>query len=152
MIKFTLVCSSGHEFESWFKSGEAFDTQAKARLITCPLCQTREVTKAIMAPAVAKPGGAKEVHPPAQGQSQARVALLDQRDIETRAVISAFRKRVFETAEDVGTRFPEEARKIHHGLVPDRPIHGQASFDDANSLIEEGIAVLPVPALADEYN
>jgi hypothetical protein len=152
MIKFTLICSGGHEFESWFRSGESFDTQAKAGAIACPLCRTTAVTKAIMAPAIAPRRGANESHVPSQAPSQAKVALLDQRDLETRAIISTFRKRVFEVAEDVGRRFAEEARKIHNGLVPERPIHGVATFDDARGLIEEGIAILPIPPLPDEYS
>jgi hypothetical protein len=154
MIKFTLVCSNGHEFQSWFKSGEAFDAQAKAGLVACPLCQTVEVAKAIMAPAIAgrRGAGGEEQGPPAEDQSQAKGALLDRRDNEARAMISAFRDRVFALAEDVGTRFAEEARKIHNGLVPQRAIHGQATFDDARALVEEGVAVLPVPPLPDERN
>ena len=67
-------------------------------------------------------------------------------------MINAFRKRLFEQADDVGTRFAEEARKIHEGLVPERPIHGQASIGDARALIEDGVPVLPVPPSPDEYD
>lgn len=149
MIKFTLACCSGHEFESWFQSSEAYDRQAEAGLLICPLCRTTKVTKAIMAPAIPKASSALE---PDQGQSQASVALLDRRDHETRAIIRAFRKRVFEVTEDVGMRFAEEARKIHYELGPERPIRGQASLEDARALIEEGVGILPVPLLPDEYN
>jgi hypothetical protein len=69
-----------------------------------------------------------------------------------RAMIHAFRKRVFEAAEDVGPRFAEEARKIHDGLVPERPIHGQAKYEDARALIEEGMAILPLPLALDDFN
>ncbi len=114
MIKFALICAHGHEFQSWFQSSEAFDVQVKDGLVLCPLCQATEVTKAIMAPAIASRSAAKRAKPPAQPQPQAqtKVALLDQRDLETRAMINAFRKRLFEQAEDVGTSFAEEARKI----------------------------------------
>src|SRR5579885_2529095 len=131
MIKFALACAGGHEFESWFQSSEAYDAQAKAGLLVCPLCRSAKVAKAVMAPSV---------------------ALLDRRDEETRALLKAFRKRVFETAEDVGPRFAEEARKIHRELAPERPIRGQASLEEAQALIEEGIGVLPVPPLPDEWN
>ena len=67
-------------------------------------------------------------------------------------MIRAFRKHIFEDAEDVGMRFAEEARKIHDGLVQERPIHGQANIDDARALVEEGIAILPIPSLPDEFN
>ncbi len=152
MIKFALACAGGHEFESWFQSSEAYDAQAKAGLLVCPLCRSAKVAKAVMAPSVAhsrgtkRPGGTEEHQPPAS------VALLDRRDEETRALLKAFRKRVFETAEDVGPRFAEEARKIHRELAPERPIRGQASLEEAQALIEEGIGVLPVPPLPDEWN
>ena len=152
MIKFALLCARGHEFESWFRSGEAFDTQVKSGLVLCPLCQVTEVTKAIMAPAIASRGEAERAKPPAQAQSQTKVALLDRHDLKSRAMINAFRKRLFEQSDDVGTRFAEEAHKIHEGLVPERPIHGQASLGDARALIEEGVPVLPVPPSPDEYD
>lgn len=154
MIKFTLVCSSGHEFQSWFKSGEAFDEQAKAGLVCCPLCDTAQVAKAIMAPAIAgRRGEDRQAQELSRGDgTQAKDQLLEPRDAEVLQIISAFRKRVFAVAEDVGTRFTEEARKIHRGLVPERPIHGQATFEDARALLEEGVTVLPVPPLPDEYN
>jgi hypothetical protein len=152
MIKFALLCARGHEFQSWFQSSEAFDTQVKSGLVLCPLCQATEVTKAIMAPAIASRSEAERAKPPAQTQAQTRVALLDRHDLKSRAMIDAFRRRIFAEADDVGSRFAEEARKIHNGLVPERPIHGQASIGDARALIEEGVPVLPVPPSPDEHN
>ncbi|MGQ0443837.1 MAG: DUF1178 family protein [Beijerinckiaceae bacterium] len=152
MIKFALLCARGHEFQSWFQSGEAFDTQVESGLVLCPHCQAAEVTKAVMAPAIASGGEAKRAKIPAQSQSQTKVALLDRHDLQSRAMIRAFRKRLFEQADDVGTRFAEEARKIHEGRVPERAIHGQASIDDARALIEEGVPVLPVPPSLEEYD
>jgi hypothetical protein len=152
MIKFALLCARGHEFQSWFQSSEAFDTQIKSGLVLCPFCQATEVTKAIMAPAIASRGEAKRAKISAQVQSQTKVALLDRHDRKSRAMINAFRKRLLEQADDVGTRFAEEARKIHEGLVPERPIYGQASIGDARALIEEGVPVLPVPPSPDEYD
>jgi hypothetical protein len=158
MIKFSLLCGRGHEFESWFQSGEAFETQSKAGRVLCPLCQATDVTKAIMAPAIASKNEAKRAKPLAQAEAHspveapAKVALLDPRDLESRALITALRRRILEETEDVGMRFAEEARKIHDGLVQERPIHGQANFDDARALIEEGIEILPVPPLPDEFN
>ena len=152
MIKFALLCARGHEFQSWFQSSEAFDTQIKSGLVLCPFCQATEVTKAIMAPAIASRGEAKRAKISAQAHSQTKVALLDRHDRKSRAMINAFRKRLLEQADDVGTRFAEEARKIHEGLVPERPIYGQASIGDARALIEEGVPVLPVPPSPDEYD
>jgi len=152
MIKFALLCARGHEFHTWFQSSEAFDTQVKSGLVLCPLCQVTEVTKAIMAPAIAGRSEAERAKPSAQTQSQTQVALLDRHDLKSRAMIDAFRRRIFAEADDVGTRFAEEARKIHNGLVPERPIYGQASIGDARALVEEGVPVLPVPPSPDEYN
>ncbi|QBR72019.1 DUF1178 domain-containing protein [Beijerinckiaceae bacterium] len=150
MIKFALLCARGHEFESWFQSGDAFETQAQARLVHCPFCQVTEVSKAIMAPAITS--GEKERTEPVVAPAESQVALLDQHDLELRSMIDAVRKRIFDAADDVGARFPEEARKIHNGLLPERPIHGRASFDEARALIEEGVGIWPVPPLPDEHN
>jgi len=152
MIKFALLCARGHEFESWFQSSEAFDTQVKSDLVLCPLCQATEVTKDIMAPAIASRGEAERARRAARAQAQTKVALLDRHDLKSRAMIDAVRRRIFAEADDVGSRFGEEARKIHNGLVPERAIHGQASIGDARALIEEGVPVLPVPPSPDEYN
>ena len=114
MIKFALVCSGGHEFESWFQNGAAFDMQAQAGLILCPVCRAPQVTKAIMSPAIANRG--RDDAPPApaapQGEPSANVALLSPRDQELRAMIEDLRKRIFEQTDDVGARFSDEARKI----------------------------------------
>jgi hypothetical protein len=150
MIKFALLCARGHEFESWFQNGEAFETQSESGLVHCPFCQATQVTKAIMAPAITSRGEKERADPATPAESQ--VALLDHRDLELRAMMDAVRKRIFDAADDVGARFPEEARKIHNGLVPERPIHGRASFEEARALIEEGVGIWPVPPLPDEHN
>lgn len=159
MIKFALICENGHQFDSWFQSGAAYDVQAETGLILCPVCQASLVTKAIMAPAIASKRGGEpapaKVPPQADTlapEGSAKVALFDERDRELRAMIEGIRQRIFDSADDVGASFPEEARKIHDGLIPERPIHGQASFDEARALIEEGIGILPIPLLPDEHN
>ena len=152
MIKFSLLCARGHGFESWFSSGEAFETQAQSGRVLCPQCQTPDVKKAIMAPAIALGRGGKPAGPPAQGEAPVKMALLEPRDLETRALLTAIRKKIYDEAEDVGTRFAEEARKIHEGHVRERPIHGLANAADARALVEEGIDILPVPPLPDELN
>jgi hypothetical protein len=153
MIKFVLRCPRGHEFESWFQSGDAFNAQARSGLIACPLCQSTGVSKAVMAPAVASRTSAWGASPFApQTSSQSPAALLGKHDRETRALFNAIRKRVFEVAEDVGVNFAEEARKIHAGLVPERPIHGTAKYGDARELIEEGVAIFPLPPALDDFN
>jgi hypothetical protein len=152
MIRYALRCVRSHEFESWFQSGEVFDAQAKAGLVACPHCGATDVNKAVMAPAVASRGSIEPAPSAANANTQAAVALLDRHDREMQAMIHAFRKRVFGAAEDVGPRFAEEARKIHDGLVPERLIHGQAKYEDARALIEEGMAILPLPPALDDFN
>ncbi len=152
MIRYALRCVRGHEFESWFQSGAVFDAQARAGLIACPLCRATDVSKAIMAPAVASRVSSELAEPAPKSKPQTAVALVSRHDLQMRAMIDAFRKRVFETAEDVGTRFVEEARKIHDGLVPERAIHGQAKYEDARALVEDGVSVLPIPPALDDFN
>jgi len=154
MIKFTLACENEHRFESWFQTGAAFDIQVEAGLVTCPACGARKVAKAIMAPAITGRQQEEPQAPAARRKAEAptKVALLDTKDRELRAMIASLRTRIFAEADDVGARFPDEARKIHDGLVPERPIHGQASFEDARALLDEGIGILPIPALPDEHN
>ncbi len=159
MIKFTLACENAHRFESWFQNGAAFDIQAEAGLVACPICGARKVAKAIMAPAIT--GRRREAPRPqvpactaeaAPAEAPKPVALLDAKDRELRAMIESIRKRIFAEADDVGARFPNEARKIHDGAVRERPIHGQASVEEARALLEEGIGILPIPVLPDEHN
>ncbi|MEJ0095741.1 MAG: DUF1178 family protein [Methylocella sp.] len=154
MIKFSLVCGSGHEFESWFRSGASYDDQVQSGLVLCPVCQTSSVVKSIMAPAVALHGRDKLL--PAQGPSPAErganVALIDNHDRQLRTMIEDIRNRILEHTEDVGTAFAEEARKIHDGIVPDRAIHGQASPEEARALIDDGVKIMPIPRLPDDFN
>jgi hypothetical protein len=124
MIAYQLQCRNGHGFEGWFKDSAAFDSQAADGKLTCPSCNSRKVEKAVMAPAIA--GRARE-------QAEARAALR------------AMRKTVLDNAEHVGSAFPEEARKIHYGEVEERPIYGEASPEDVEALLDEGVAILPVP-------
>lgn len=154
MIKFALNCANGHFFESWFQSGDAYDAQAHSGLILCPQCQSASVTKAIMAPAIATRGDRAHsvMKTPAPSDAPTDLALLDEKDRELRAMIEGLRQKIFEVAEDVGEKFPEEARKIHDGLIPERPIHGQASAEEARAMLEEGIGILPIPLPPDDQN
>jgi hypothetical protein len=153
MIKFSLLCGSGHEFESWFPSGASYDDQVQSGLVLCPVCQSSHVVKSIMAPAVALHGRDKLL--PAQGAApaeRANVALIDDHDRQLRTLIEDIRNRILEHTEDVGTAFAEEARRIHEGVVPDRAIHGQASPEEARALIDDGVKIMPIPRLPDDFN
>ncbi len=144
MIKYALGCAEGHEFESWFPDSAAYEKLRRRGLVTCPECGSIEVGKAIMAPAVV---GAERavVGRPAEG-------LVDDKRREARAMIARLRHEIETNTVDVGARFPELARAIHNGDEPERPIRGKASHDEARALIEEGVGVMPMPALADELN
>ena len=135
MIVYNLRCGGGHEFEGWFQSGAAFDEQAATGKLMCPMCDSRKVEKAIMAPAVA--GTRKSV--------SAKDELKKMRQF-----VSGMRKYVKENADYVGPRFPEEARKIHYGETEERHIYGEATLKEAKELIEEGVDVAPLPPDLDE--
>ena len=144
MIKYALGCAEGHEFESWFPDSAAYEKLRKRGLVACPQCGSVEVGKAIMAPAVV---GAERAtaEKPAEG-------LVDDKRREARAMITRLRHEIETNTVDVGARFPELARAIHNGDEPERAIRGKASLDEAKALIEEGVGVMPMPALADELN
>jgi len=149
MIKYALVCDKDHSFESWFPSGDSYETQAKRGLIACPTCASIRISKAIMAPAIVgsqKPGRNSEEAP------SAPVALLDERQQRLREIARHLRQEIIANTDDVGTKFPEEARAIHEGDAPARSIRGQATPEEARALIEDGVGVLPLPFLPDEFN
>ena len=138
MIVYNLRCKNGHEFEGWFKDGATFDGQAAERKLTCPVCETHGVEKALMAPAVA---GTKK-------REVSSAAELKQ----MRQFMTGLRKYVQEHAEYVGPRFPEEARKIHYGETEERHIYGEATIKEARELAEEGVDVAPLPPDLDDAN
>lgn len=133
MIIFDLRCGTqGHVFEAWFGSNEDYEAQAARGLVRCPICGTDEVEKAPMAPRVGAKGNRMEAAPPAA----VKAAL---------AGMAEAQKKLLETSEHVGDRFPDEARAIHLGETEARSIHGRASPADAASLRDEGIPIAPLP-------
>ena len=155
MIRYALICDEAHEFESWFSSASGFDEQARRGFVTCPHCNSPRVTKAIMAPNVAR-RDRDEAAPapvqPAQEQQPQDMLLVDSKMAEVRAMVRALREKIMEHTTDVGAAFPEEARKIHDGDAEARPIRGQASFEEARALIEDGVGIMPIPLLPEERN
>ena len=152
MIKYTLACDKGHSFESWFADSAAYDKQAKRGLVACPQCGSPKVEKAIMAPRLSgtrKRGTAPEITAPPQ---QAPVAVMSPVEQELRSKLKELREHIVKNADNVGEKFPEEARKMHYGETEHRSIYGVASLDDAKELAEEGIDVHPIPVLPDERN
>jgi hypothetical protein len=156
MIRFSLVCETGHTFESWFASGMAYDHQAGNGLVACPVCATSKVTKAIMAPAIALNRGtvieSNETVPPPVTPATAAPALLDPRQRDVRAMIGAIRAQIISDTVDVGKSFPEEARKMHDGETPERPIRGEASIEEVHALIDEGVKIMPIPPAPEDLN
>jgi len=148
MIKYALACEQAHEFESWFPSSEAFETQRKRGFVTCPYCNSAKVEKQIMAPSVARTDKAPKVPAP---EPQA-VAVLSERERELRAALRALREHVMKNAENVGKGFVEEARKMHYGETEERSIYGEADLAEAKALLEEGIDVMPLPVVPDDRN
>lgn len=159
MIRYALTCPDGHRFEAWFRSSEDYDHQAERGIVTCPACGSTGVAKALMAPAVRNADAAPPVVPAETDSLPAlpppavvNAALASPEGREILAKLKALKARMLENSENVGTRFAEEARKIHYGESPERAVHGQATAEDASALLEEGIAILPVPILPDERN
>lgn len=138
MIVLNVLCEAGHRFEGWFASTEAFHSQCQRQLVNCPHCQTAQVSLLPSAPHVRRSVPA-EVVPPSPESMSAVAARLVQ------ALSEAARK-----AENVGERFPEEARRIHYDEAPARSIRGVASHDETMELLDEGIFVLPAPVPRDD--
>ena len=159
MIRYALACNKAHPFESWFPSSEAFDAQRAQGFVTCPVCGSAKVEKQVMAPSVARtdkaPAPAETsapTQPSAEPPSLQPVALLSEHEQAFRAMLKAVRAHVTQNADDVGSGFAEEARKIHYGEIEHRPIYGEASPVETKALLEEGIEVHPLPIVPDERN
>ena len=159
MIKYRLRCARGHEFETWFQNSAAFDKLAKRKQLSCAMCGSDKVEKAIMSPRIAKPGVSKPGVVPSNKEqaSVAPVAEAGQSDDPQsgqalRAAMKALRQTVIGNADYVGPRFAEEARRIHDDEAPARGIYGEASLQEARELLEDGISILPLPPAADDSN
>jgi hypothetical protein len=161
MIRYALACHKGHAFESWFQSSAAYDKQVKRGLVTCPVCNSAKVEKAMMAPQLS---GTKkkrgEASPPQEAstssatppEAPAPVAMVSPQERELRKKLKELREHLVKNADYVGKKFPEEARKMHYGEIEHRSIYGEASPDQAKELNEEGIEFHPLPVLPDERN
>ena len=163
MIRYALICENGHDFESWFQDSAAYDKQAKRKLIGCPRCGSSKVDKAIMAPRLAssskrRTAPAEAAVPPVvepapeKAQEKTPVAMISPQEQEFRAKLKELRDHLTKNADNVGPKFPEQARKMHYGEIEHRSIYGVASSEDANDLAEEGIEFHPLPILPDERN
>ena len=158
MIRYSLRCERGHAFESWFQSSSAYEAQEKRKLVNCPVCGSPKVERAIMSPQIVSKKGRESAAPAPAPAAATDVTtptstpLLMAQERELRAKLRELRDHIVKNADNVGERFPNEARKMHYGDIEHRPIYGEASPDEARSLIEEGVEVSPLPVLPDDRN
>lgn len=133
MIKYTLKCDQGHEFDSWFGSAADFDKLLSTSMITCSICGTLGVEKTIMAPQVST------------ARKQSKAGVLSAPASPAEQALAEMRKQVEANSENVGANFATEARKIHDGDAPARAIIGEAKIEEAKALVEDGVEIVPLP-------
>lgn len=148
MIRYDLTCDKGHAFDSWFSDSASFEKQANRGFVVCPHCGSSKVKKALMAPRVS--GTRTQNQTP--DTAAAPVAMTSQRDSDMRAMLRSLHEHVKKNADDVGTKFAEEARKMHYGETDQRAIYGQANMEEAKAMHEEGIEFHPLPDLPGDRN
>ncbi|ETX14457.1 hypothetical protein OCH239_02510 [Roseivivax halodurans JCM 10272] len=134
MIRYTLRCADGHEFESWFQSAGAFDALARSGHLSCAVCGSPRVEKSLMAPHVAADA---EASPPKRALSAPKSPAEQ--------ALAALRKHIEKSADYVGRDFATQARAMHLGDAPERPIWGETRPDEAKALLEDGVPVAPLP-------
>jgi hypothetical protein len=137
MIRFSLHCDKDHEFEGWFRSNADFDAQTEKGLISCPNCGSRAIGKALMAPSVST------------GRQKEKIAVAVSQ--MTREMKEPAR-RIRENADYVGAEFAEQARKMHFGEIAPRGIYGEATPDDVEELLDDGVEVMPLPVFPEDHN
>ncbi|MEZ2131759.1 MULTISPECIES: DUF1178 family protein [unclassified Sinorhizobium] len=142
MIRYSLTCDNAHEFEGWFSESADFERQRESGLLSCPVCGSAAVSKLLMVPSVST-GRKKE-----EMQTLAMDTARREAMVKLKEAITAIKAN----SEDVGTQFPEEARKIHYGEADPRGIIGKATPDEAQALVEEGIEIAALPVLPDDVN
>ena len=142
MIKYSLSCENAHTFEGWFSTSADFDTQVASGFLTCPVCNSASISKTLMAPSVST----------ARKKEEKQAMVMDMARQEAIAKLKEAVAAIKATAEDVGEKFPEEARKIHYGEADARGIIGQATPSEAQALVDEGIEIAALPILPDDVN
>ncbi len=181
MIKYQLICNQAHEFEGWFQTSQAFDTQNASGLVTCPICDTVDVRRALMAPNLASPKRRQSAFDAAQiaevvdqesptigsrktpaGKCRSgTMGKQSQVDAPNQARVAAFgealaklrdiQRKIQDECRYVGDDFAEEVRKIHYGESDPENIYGQTSVEECQELAEEGINVVSMPWLPPEH-
>ncbi len=155
MIRYALACDRAHAFEIWFQNSADYDRQRKRKLVTCPVCGSEKVEKTLMTPQLGR--GSRKGKPAAPvenapAEPAAAPVVISPQESELRAKLRELREQLTKNSDNVGARFPEEARKMHYGEAEHRPIHGVASPDEAKEMLDEGIEFHPLPVLPDERN
>ncbi|QQM30442.1 DUF1178 family protein [Martelella lutilitoris] len=142
MIHYSLSCDNGHAFEGWFSGSDDFDRQVESGFLTCPICNSAKIAKELMAPQVST----------ARRKDERKAALVDKAQREALEKLKQAVAEIRAGSEDVGERFPEEARRIHYGEAKQRGIIGEAKPDEVRDLLEEGIEIMPLPVLPEDKN
>jgi hypothetical protein len=157
MIHYALRCGDGHDFDGWFRSSASFDAQAAQGLLDCPICANTVIERAIMAPRLNRGGHRRPAVEAPSTPKAPKSNLTDSLPApqapasapplpdQVRAVLQRIRTEVEKRCDYVGPRFAETARRIHVGDEPHRPIYGEATPDEADSLAEDGIDVSRIP-------
>ena len=139
MIKYTLTCNNGHQFESWFSNSDSFEKLKRIGHLECAVCSSKEIEKSLMAPRIT-PNSIKE-----KGTLISTQSALEKE-------IKALKNKIKKTARDVGEDFPAEARAMHYGEKEEKPIIGKTTLKEARDLVEEGIPFAPLPWNDDKVN
>jgi len=151
MIRYSLICAEGHEFESWFASSDAYDKLEAQGHLSCAVCGSSRVQKSLMAPAIARKGNSgssADIEAPLKGDGGEAMKAAR----ELMAFMEKVRTHVEANAEYVGDKFADEARAIHNKESEMRQIYGEATLEEARELIEDGVAVAPIPAAPRKKN
>lgn len=135
MIQYTLKCDKGHEADSWFKSAGAYDALERAGNLSCAVCGSAKVSKALMAPRVTA----------SKKDEKQSTPVLRNPASEVEKALAELRRKVEESSDYVGDKFATEARAMYLGEKPERSIYGEARLDQARELIEDGVPLMPLP-------
>ena len=150
MIRYSLKCAAGHDFESWFANAPAFDALKASGALACPICGDSTVEKALMAPSVRsarKAEAQREAAAQLPSPSAEKTGPLSAPAHPMEQAIAELKRQIEKNSEYVGMNFAAEARKMHEGDAPERAIHGEAKPEEARQLIEDGVPVMPLPFL-----
>ena len=149
MIQFSLKCAEGHRFDSWFQSASAFEKLQGAGMVSCAICGSGSVEKALMAPRVRPARQAAEAAQPTAPAPVAEAPVapgaLTRPASPVEQQLAELRRKIEQNSDYVGMNFAKEARAMYDGTAPERAIYGEARPDEARKLLEDGIPVAPLP-------